>query len=74
MNAKDLFNKALTKANTLPEVIDTTTMRRQVMMSVVAEWLWQLDDILDRPETHMSILSMASEVMSMINEHLNKKG
>jgi hypothetical protein len=70
MNSKDLFNKAVIKTNLLPELIDTPAMRRQVMMATVAEWLWQLDDILDRPSAHESVLTTASETMTMINRHL----
>jgi hypothetical protein len=70
MNKKDLFNKAIIKANILPEIIDTPAMRRQVMMAVVAEWLWQLDDVSARPEAHASILTMASDTLTMINDHL----
>lgn len=73
MNKKDLFNRAIIKSNMLPEIIDTPAMRRQVMMATVAEWLWQLDDVITRPNAHASVLTMASEVMTMINEHLFKQ-
>ena len=73
MDAKGLFNKAVIKTNLLPELIDTPAMRRQIMMATVAEWLWQLDDILDRPDAHASVLAMASDAMTMITEHLNRQ-
>lgn len=73
MNSKDLFNKAVIKTNMLPELIDTPKMRRQVMMSTVAEWLFQLD-VLERGEdAHASILKMVFESMTLINEYLNKE-
>lgn len=72
MKAKDLFNKAVIKTNLLPELIDTPAMRRQVMMATVAEWLWQLDDVIARPDAHESVLKMASETLHLINNHLNK--
>jgi hypothetical protein len=72
MDAKALFNKAVIKANILPELIDTPAMRRQVMIATVAEWLWSLDDILDRPSAYKSVLEMTSDTMRMINIHLNK--
>jgi len=70
MNSNDLFKKAVIQSNMLPELIDTPAMRRQVMMATVAEWLWQLDDILDRPSAYESVLTTASETMTMINRHL----
>ena len=73
MNSKDLFNRAVIKTNLLPEIIDTPAMRRQVMMATVAEWLWQLDDIIDRPSAHESVLTMLFETMHMIDKHLSKQ-
>jgi hypothetical protein len=70
MNSDDLFKKAVIKANMLPELIDTPAMRRQVMMATVAEWQWQLDDILDRPSAYESVLTTASEAMAKIVRHL----
>ena len=72
MNSKDLLRKAIIKTNILPEIIDTPAMRRQVMMATVAEWLWDLDDILARPESHFSVISTMSETLNLINHHLNK--
>ena len=85
-HAKKLFNDAKRKADKLPSLIATYELESAIMKPHIAEWVYQVEWVIDNPsgvkiiegeisekDISPSIIRTATKAIDLIIEHLNKK-
>lgn len=73
MNSKELFNKARTKANDLPDMFKTYQLEEAIMKAEVATWLSQVEWLIDGRDIASNLIKTATDTNDMIMEYLNFK-
>lgn len=65
MNSQELFKKAKLATSKLNPLIDTLQMRQTIMLSIVAQWVYDVEE-------SQSTIKIAREAIELIYQELNK--
>jgi hypothetical protein len=66
MNTKDLYKKAKLAIKDINPLIDTPQMRQTIMLSVVSQWIFDVEPFVNDRDISESILKTASETIALI--------